>query len=124
MDNNSYDKIKSCNCMKEFCQFVLLSVVSRMGGYPEVITEMSCNKTLLEANKAQAIISGWVSSEIYSVEPERILWYHPESDSYGVCNYGQFMEMNRSEGVDDVTGVPHHEEEYLKIQREKKLESL
>jgi hypothetical protein len=46
---------------------------------------------------------------------ERILWYHPESDCYGVVySRAEWEHLNNSGELDDVTGVDHHEERYKK----------
>lgn len=51
---------------------------------------------------------------------ERILWYHPESDCYGICESRAAWEnYNDSGELDDVTDIPHHELEYKRRQGEK-----
>jgi hypothetical protein len=44
---------------------------------------------------------------------ERILWYHPESDCYGICkSSNEWEHYNNCGELDDVTDTEHHEAEY------------
>lgn len=54
---------------------------------------------------------------------ERILCNHPESDClFEVFSRAEFAEYNRSEQVDDVTGIPHWEEMFRKQEFRKKFD--
>lgn len=57
---------------------------------------------------------------MFDVDPfernTRILWYHAESDSYGICNTSsEFNHFNQDGQLDDVTGVKHHEDRYKEL---------
>ena len=61
--------IKSCNCNNKACDYLLVITVSRIGAEADVITEESCNKVQLLANKDQCyeqeLASGFVSADVY-----------------------------------------------------------
>lgn len=57
---------------------------------------------------------------MFDVEPndqyERILWYHPESDCYGLCySRAEWENCNSSGELDDVTDVQCHEERFKEV---------
>lgn len=56
---------------------------------------------------------------------ERILWYHPESDCYGICkSRAEFESYCNGEPIDDVTDIEHHEQRWLAEFQDKHLERL
>lgn len=60
---------KSCNCNKKACDYLLVVTIARIGTEADVITEESCNKIQLLANKDQCYLqelaSGFVQAEVY-----------------------------------------------------------
>lgn len=58
--------LKSCNCNKKSCDFLLVLMVTRLGNPCDLVFEESCNEIQLLANKLQMDIEGCVSAEVYS----------------------------------------------------------
>lgn len=66
--------------------------------------------------------AGWAAAMEKSMTFERVLFFHPESESYVECTTQAMYDLITRDGgepLDDVTGIEHHEKAFREQNEER-----